>query len=138
MDQRGDLGVLPTPLVVLISEGMNNTLLLLPTPGFLLQVLRKWQLVFLVCLYLLPRICPNYTCMQLFLVPYSFFAFCCWRFAEVQALHHLQQRVPDPRPVSFTQPPPRDSTPLFLRDNGPRISSYTSSCWSGAAYFSLY
>ena len=25
------------------------------------------------------RICPNYTWMQLFLVPYSFFVFCCWR-----------------------------------------------------------
>ena len=41
MDQRGDLGVLPTPLVMqrgdaegLIAEGMNNTLLLLPTPVF--------------------------------------------------------------------------------------------------------
>ena len=68
MDQRGDLGVLPTPLVMqrgdaegLIAEGMNNTLLLLPTPVFffLLQVLREWQMGFLVGLYLLSRICPN-------------------------------------------------------------------------------
>ena len=114
MDQRGDLGVLPTPLVMqrgdaegLIAEGMNNTLLLLPTPVFfLLQVLREWQMGFLVGLYLLSRICPNYTCMQLFLAPYSFFAFCWGRFVEVQALHHLQQRVRDPRPVSFTHTMP--------------------------------
>ena len=24
-------------------------------------------------------ICPNFACIQLFLFPYSFFAFCCWR-----------------------------------------------------------
>ena len=35
-----------------------------------------WVLVFL---YLLSRICPNCACTQLFLVPYSFFVFCCSR-----------------------------------------------------------
>ena len=32
---------------------------------------------FLVSLYLLSRIGPNCTCIQLFLAPYSFFVFCC-------------------------------------------------------------
>ena len=60
------------------------------------------QLGFLVSLYPLPRICPNGSCRQLFFIPYSFFVFYCWRrgcsginFAA------MQQRVPDPRPVSF-------------------------------------
>ena len=46
-----------------------NTLLLPPA-------LQKWQLegVFLVFLSI---ICPNCACTQLFLVPYSFFVFCC-------------------------------------------------------------
>ena len=43
----------------------------------LLQILQKWQLGFLVSLYLSSRICPNCPCMQLFLVPCNFFTFCC-------------------------------------------------------------
>ena len=68
---------------------MLSTLLLLPTPCFLLPALRKWQFgwflfVFLfLCLFLFvlafcifwSRICPNCTCTLLFLVPYSFFVF---------------------------------------------------------------
>ena len=34
---------------------------------------------FLISLYLLSRICTNCTCMQLFLIPYSFLVFCCSR-----------------------------------------------------------
>ena len=34
---------------------------------------------FFISLYLLSRICTNCTCMQLFLIPYSFFVFCCAR-----------------------------------------------------------
>ena len=34
---------------------------------------------FLVFSVLVLRICPNCLCMQLFLVLYSFFIFCCWR-----------------------------------------------------------
>ena len=48
---------------------MSSTLLLLPT-------LRKWQLGFS---YLVVHDLPQLACMQLFLVPYSFFVFCCWR-----------------------------------------------------------
>ena len=33
------------------------------------------------------RICPNYTWMQLFLVPYSFFVFCCWRRGVSRCKH---------------------------------------------------
>ena len=33
------------------------------------------------------RICPNYTCMGLFLVPYSFFVFCCWRRGVSRCKH---------------------------------------------------
>ena len=43
-----------------------------PIPLLLLQALQKWQ-VFLVSLYLLSVICPNWACMQLFLVPYNIF-----------------------------------------------------------------
>ena len=58
----------------LCAEGRHITLLLL-------QALQNWQLGFLVFLYLLFRICPNCPCMLLFLVPNSFFVFCCWRRA---------------------------------------------------------
>ena len=54
----------------LSAGGMHSTLLLL-------WALQKWQLGFLVSLYLLSRICPNCACMHVLLVPYSFFAFCC-------------------------------------------------------------
>ena len=64
------------PLVVLCAVCMHSTLLLLPTP-------QKWQLGFLVFLYLLSRNCPSCTCTQLFLVPYSFFVFCCLRRGDV-------------------------------------------------------
>ena len=49
--------------------GVFNTMLLLPT-------FQKWQLGF-CCFCILFIICPNCECMQLFLVPYSFF--CCSR-----------------------------------------------------------
>ena len=50
-------------------------------PLFLLQALQKWQLDFGVSFYLLgPEFAPTTACMHLFLVPYSFFIFCCsWR-----------------------------------------------------------
>ena len=70
--RRGGLGVLPIPLVVLCAGGMGSTLLLL-------RALQKWQLGFLVVLYLLSRICPSCACTQLFLAPYSFLVFYCLR-----------------------------------------------------------
>ena len=69
--QRGYLGGLPTPWVVLRAGGIHSTLLL-----FL--ALQKWWLGF-VFFILLSRICPICACMQLFLVPYNFFVFCCSR-----------------------------------------------------------
>ena len=38
-------------------------------------------------LYLLSRICPNCACRQLFLVPYSFLVFCCWRRGVSRCQH---------------------------------------------------
>lgn len=38
------------------------------------------------------RISPNYACTQLFSVPYSFFAFCCWRIG----VSRCKQRVSGP------------------------------------------
>ena len=44
--QRGGLGVLPTPLVVLSAGDMHSTLLLLPTPCFCSQLFRSGSWVF--------------------------------------------------------------------------------------------
>ena len=45
----------------------------------LLQALQKWQLGLWSFCILLFIIFPNCASTQLFLVPYSFFVFCCWR-----------------------------------------------------------
>ena len=49
----------------------------------------------MVILYLVVIICPNCTCTQLFLVPSSFFVFCCLEEAFVQ-MQALQPWVPGP------------------------------------------
>ena len=74
---EGWLKGLPTPLMVLCAGGMRCTLLLLPTPCFCSRLFRSGRWGF--GLILSPRICPDCTCMHLFLVPYSFFVFCCSR-----------------------------------------------------------
>ena len=52
---------------------------------------------FLVSLYLLSRIGPQCTCIQLFLAPYSFFVFCCSRKGVPSAVITApQQKVPGP------------------------------------------
>ena len=66
------LGGLPTPLVVMCAGGVLSALLLL-------QALHKWKLGFLVFLYLTVHNLPQLLYTQLFLVPYSFFVFRCWR-----------------------------------------------------------
>lgn len=71
LGQRGGLGGLRTPLVVLCAGGMCNTLLLLPAP----QV-GSWKLDFWSFCILFIN-CPERLCMQLFLVP-CYFLF-CWR-----------------------------------------------------------
>ena len=62
-----------------------------PDTLFLPLALQKWQLGFWSFCILLSIICPNCACTHLFLVPHSFFVFCCSRIVQVQA---LQQRVP--------------------------------------------
>ena len=70
---------------------------------------------------LLSRICPNCACTQLFLIPYSFFVFCRSR-RRLSRCENCGTAAEGPRsqPVSF---PARDSTPLFLRGKGLKVSS---------------
>ena len=53
-------------------------------------------------------ICPNCPCTQLFLVPYSFFTFCCWRRCLSKCKHYSKdsqvkgprlEKTPSPRAV---------------------------------------
>lgn len=67
--EKGGLGGLPAPLVVLCAGIMHGTLLLLMAP-------RKWHLAFL---HLIVHNCPGHAYMQGFPVPHYFFAFCCSR-----------------------------------------------------------
>ena len=63
-------------------------------PLLLLWALQKWQLGFLVSLYLLSRICPNCAaCSQFQSHIVSLYFVAQERFVQVQV---LQQRVPDP------------------------------------------
>ena len=71
--------VCPLPLVVLCAGGMHSALLLLLTLCFCFWLLRSGSWAFWTFCILLSIICPNWTCTQLFLVPYSFFVLCCWR-----------------------------------------------------------
>ena len=48
-----------------------------PNTHFFLPALQKWQLDFGALCIFLSIICSSCTCTQLFLVPYSFFVFCC-------------------------------------------------------------
>ena len=71
----GRLGVLPTSLVVLCARGLCSTLFLPLTPYFCSGLFRSGSWVFWSLCIFLSIICPNCTCIQLFLVPYSFFVF---------------------------------------------------------------
>ena len=68
----GDLGDLSAFLVVLCAGIMHGILLLLLSP-------QTWWLGFDLFRILLFIICLNCTHVQLFLVPYNFFIFCCWK-----------------------------------------------------------
>lgn len=99
---RGGLGGLPTPLVVLSAGCTGSALLFLPTLCFCFRLLKSGSWVFCSLCIFCPESALTAKCRQLFFIPYSFFVFYCWRrgcsgisFAAVQ------QRVPDPRPVSF-------------------------------------
>ena len=77
---KGWFRCLPTPLVVVCVGGMLST-------PFLLPAVQKWQLSFWSFCILLTIICPNCTCTQLFLVPYSLFVFCCPRRHSSRCKH---------------------------------------------------
>ena len=75
-----------------VDRGMCSMLLLL-------QALQKWQLGFLVSLYVffLPELALTMPA-QLFLVPYSFSVFCCSR----RGVPRESIAAKGPRPVSFS------------------------------------
>ena len=92
------------PFVVLCAGGMRSALLLL-------LALQKWQLVFLVFLYLVIHNLPQLHMHTVIFSPVWFLCILVLKetFAQVQA---LQQKVPDP---SLSHSPLRDSTPLILK-----------------------
>ena len=68
-------------------------------------------------------ICPNCTCTQLFLVPYSFFVFCCWR-RGVSRCKHCSSAAK--RPMS--QPVSKDTlSPGCVQPEG--AGAQTKRCW---------
>ena len=84
--QRGGLGDLP------ISHAVCKVpMLLLLTPSLCSRLLKsgQWWLLLLFGLFvsLGSRICPNCACIQLFLVPCSFFVFCCLRRGMSRSKH---------------------------------------------------
>ena len=50
-----------------------------------------WVFLFLFFSYLVVQNLPNCTCMQLFLVPYSFFLFCCLRRCLSRYKHYCKR-----------------------------------------------
>ena len=85
---------------------------------------------FLVSLYLLSRIGPKSTCIQLFLPPIVYLYFVAGgkgcRGAVIAA---LQGKVPGP---SLSHSLLRESTLLRLRSKELKVSPTTSSYWTGA------
>ena len=81
--RKGSLSVLSNLSVVLSVEAMHSTLL--------------FRSVSRVFLYLFCPICPNYASIQLFLVSYSFFVFCCSRRCLSRCKHYVTAaKVPGP------------------------------------------
>lgn len=76
------------PLGMVYARGMHSTQLLL-------SAAQKWQLGFWSFI-----ICSNCICMQLFLVPYRFSVFHCWRCLSSCK---CCSRVPGPRLQTFTK-----------------------------------
>ena len=66
----------------------TRSLLLLHTPWLCSRLFGGSSWASLVFSCLLSRICLNCACMQLFLVPYSFFVFCCLRRCLPRCKHH--------------------------------------------------
>ena len=108
---RRGLHGLPTPFVVLCAGIMQDTLLLLPEP-------QKWQLGFGIFVSLF-TVCATCSHMQLFLVSYSFFVFCCLRRCP-----GASTAVKGPR----SQPVSNGPSPAHL-DLGPdTMTAETSNC----------
>ena len=63
----------PSPQPVVLSAGGMRSCLFLP------QTLQKWQLGFVLSLYLLVQNFPQLHMRAVFLVPCRFFVSCCWR-----------------------------------------------------------
>ena len=76
---EGWLGGFAHPLGGAVCRGPAQYPAFAPDTLFLLPAPQKCQLCFWSLCILLFIICPNCACTQLFLVPYSFFVFCCLR-----------------------------------------------------------
>ena len=88
-------------------------------PCFCFRIFKSGSWVFLVSLNLLSRICPNCACMQLFLVPYSFFELCCLKRGvsrckpcSTAAEGPRSQPVSPPQEPATTRSVPRMATDL--------------------------
>ena len=90
------------PLGGAVCKGHAQCSAFVPYPLLLLWALQRWQLGFLTSLYLLSRICPNYACLNLIIVPYSFLVFCCLRIGMSRCNHHsTEAKGPRFHPVSL-------------------------------------
>lgn len=106
---------------------MLSTLLLLLTPCFCSRFFRSGSWV-LVSLYLLPRICPNCTCSQLFLVSYFPFVFCCYRRGLSRCKYcSIAAKVPGP---SLSHPPLRLYTLILKGYGAQRLFFWNFFLWS--------
>ena len=96
---EGWLRCLAHPLGGVECRGVCSILFLLLTYCFCFRLLKMAD--FLVSLYLLSRICPNCSCTQLSLVPYSFSVFYCSRRGMSRCKHWSIAKGPRSQPVSF-------------------------------------
>ena len=95
------------------------------------DTLQKWQLGFLVSLYLFVQNLPQSHMWKVIFSPIQFLPILLLkeRYVQVQA---LQQKVPGSHIPNLSRSLLRDSTSLFLWDKALKVSSSeTSSCWSG-------
>lgn len=85
---------------------------------------------FLVSLYLLSRIGPKCTCIQLFLAPIvSLYFVAGEKVCQGAGIAALQRKLPGP---SLSHSPLRESTLSRLRSKELKVSPTTSSYWTGA------
>ena len=75
----GEVRCFADPVGGAVCKGLVQYPLFAFNTLFLLRALQRWQLGFWSFHILLSIDLPQLASMQLFLVPYSFFVFCCWR-----------------------------------------------------------